>query len=336
MRPPGSRLRSLAQRFCDPSTLERLIDPLLADLRHEYADAVRRGERWRGRWIRLAGCIAFWKVAAIVLGRASTREWSTADRSAIGRTIRFSGLATTALTLFFMLPPVWKSLWHPGHRVLLFLALVPQAIPVALPMGVVFGVLCGFRGGGVTPRVRQTIVGLTIVSSLAMIVILGWVLPVGNQTFREVTFAAVSGAERVRIARGMNELSLGELWSLDPYQFHFRLALAFAPLALGVLTLNIATARPRASRHVVIGLNSLAICLGYYILLYAARPFAPGRDELAHSYRLAGVVAAWGPNLIVVAMGLLLHLRTRVRSAADPSRRDDGRRSADRSAVPPT
>src|SRR6185295_13556490 len=70
---PGTRLRSLAARLFDTSTMERLIDPAIADLQHEHEDAIRRGLVWRGRWIRLAGYAAFWKVAAMGISRASSR-----------------------------------------------------------------------------------------------------------------------------------------------------------------------------------------------------------------------------------------------------------------------
>ena len=72
---PGARLRSLARRFCDPATMERLIDPAIADLQCEHAEATRAGDRWRGRWAFASPATSrFWKVAAIGASRASTRE----------------------------------------------------------------------------------------------------------------------------------------------------------------------------------------------------------------------------------------------------------------------
>src|SRR4051812_17574040 len=54
MRRPGDRLHALAARLFDPSTMERLIDPVIADLQRERADALSRGQVWRGRWIYIA------------------------------------------------------------------------------------------------------------------------------------------------------------------------------------------------------------------------------------------------------------------------------------------
>ena len=40
---PGVRLRVIASRLCGAQTMERVIDPLIADLQLEHAEAVTRG-----------------------------------------------------------------------------------------------------------------------------------------------------------------------------------------------------------------------------------------------------------------------------------------------------
>jgi hypothetical protein len=308
---PGTRLRSLATRLLDPSTMERLIDPAIADLQSEHADVLAHGRVWQARWVRLAGYLAFWKLMAIGISRASSRGLIAPHDGAIGRTIRFSGFATTVVTLFFMWPPAWNSLSHPGHRLTIFLALVPQALSVALPMGVVFGVLYGLRGRVATARVRHAIVGLAVVCSLAMIVFVGWILPVSNQVFREVTFGGP-------LAPGTNELTIVELWrearnrlvipvitGRYAFEFHLRLALAFAPLALGLFSLGMATARRHASSILAVGAFALVSCFAYYTLMYYARLTYYARlDVRDHSL---AIVAAWGTNLAFLAMALLLN-----------------------------
>ena len=52
---PGDRLRSMASRVCGAAAMERLIDPVIADLQCEHGEAIRRGQVWRSRWIRMAG-----------------------------------------------------------------------------------------------------------------------------------------------------------------------------------------------------------------------------------------------------------------------------------------
>lgn len=51
MRGSLDRLRALAARLVDLRTMERVIEPLLADVQMEYEDANRRGRNasWRRR-----------------------------------------------------------------------------------------------------------------------------------------------------------------------------------------------------------------------------------------------------------------------------------------------
>ena len=52
----------MASRVCSARTMERLIDPVIADLQAEYAEAIRDGRTWRS-WVALiVGYIAFAKV----------------------------------------------------------------------------------------------------------------------------------------------------------------------------------------------------------------------------------------------------------------------------------
>jgi hypothetical protein len=337
MNAPGTRLRALATRFCDSRTLERLIDPVIADQQHEYANAVVRGDAWGRRRARLSGCIAFWKVALVAAGRASGQDVITADNGAVGRTIRFAGIATTLTTALLIWPPLSQApalVSGARNTVLLVIYLLPQALAITLTMGLIFGVLCGLRGREVSPRSRLAILALAFATSLAALAVAGWILPEANQAFREFMFAAVSGQRRVRLARGMNELSLVELWSTDAYQFHARLALAFAPLVLGMFSIELTTMMRRA-RTATTGAVALAVCFAYYVLLFTGRELAVGRSDLAPGYHVPGSIAAWAPNLLFAAAALLLRLRTRGRSAAGPSRLDGDPRSADQPVVPP-
>ena len=327
---PGDRLRSLALRLFSTSVMERLIDPAIADLQCEYAEAMRRGRIWRSRWIRFAGYLAFWKVAAVEMASIAATQpaWALADGGAVGRTIRFSGIATTVTVALL----VWMPLRNLSRQVifgdpsllrlsLLPLYLIPQALAVALPMGLVFGVLYGLRGRAVTVRSRTTIIALAVGVSLATLAVTGGLLPEANQAFRET----VAGRP---VARGLNELSLRELASGNPYQFHMRLALAVAPLTLGLFSLGLAAAIRASRRTWIATLISVAICFVYYVILYHG-------GRLAFDNRVPGFAGAWAANLVFAASALLLHLRTRGRSAARPSHPGDGPRSEGRPVIPP-
>ena len=74
---PGDRLQAFAAGWCSPDTMTRLIDPLIADLRHEHAEAVSRGRVWKSRLIQVAAWLAFLKV--LIVCAFLNREWTAAD-----------------------------------------------------------------------------------------------------------------------------------------------------------------------------------------------------------------------------------------------------------------
>jgi lipopolysaccharide export LptBFGC system permease protein LptF len=308
---PGAWLRSVATRFFDPSTMERLIDPAIADLQHEHDDAIRRGLVWRGRWLYAVGCIAVWKVIAASATAASTRaigDWACADGCALWRTIRYS-LATIAVVVALLIWPPLSSYSHriPANKVAwMVIYLVPQALLVAIPLGLMFGILSGLRGRVATTRVRRSVAALVIVCSIATFVLAAWTMPAANQAFREL----MAGH---RLQRGINEMTLVELaptaenvWAVTAtatrlaFEFHFRLALAFASLALGPFAIAVTAAWRGAYRVrglVIVGfLSSIA----YYVLLFWARQAGYARDQQPN------VVVAWIPNLVFLALTLLL------------------------------
>lgn len=61
VRPPGSRLNALADFFCSPKTMARVVRPILADLQSEYFAALAEGRIWKARWTCVRGYLSFWK-----------------------------------------------------------------------------------------------------------------------------------------------------------------------------------------------------------------------------------------------------------------------------------
>src|SRR6266508_2210507 len=98
---PGTHLRSFASRVCSRPTMDRLIDPVIADMQCEHEQATRKGQRWRRRWTLLEGYFAFWSVLAVhvpvVWTRRITREWAASDDWAVGR-----ALGSAALTMIIL------------------------------------------------------------------------------------------------------------------------------------------------------------------------------------------------------------------------------------------
>ena len=86
MRNPGARLRSLAARVFSAATMERVIDPWLADLEHEHAHAIGRRHRLRRALMLIEAYFAFWKVVGrlgIGWATGALRSWAAADDRAM-------------------------------------------------------------------------------------------------------------------------------------------------------------------------------------------------------------------------------------------------------------
>lgn len=57
--PPGYWLRRLAEPIFHSQTYERVFAPLIADLEHEHAEALSKGQTWRARWIVVRSYVDF-------------------------------------------------------------------------------------------------------------------------------------------------------------------------------------------------------------------------------------------------------------------------------------
>ena len=94
MMAPTGRLRRFLSRHCSTATMERLVDPILTDIRVEAAKA----GRWTNLWIHLAGVAALFKALA-TYGWSQFwmfREWPDDDRRVLVRTLAYSVAATAA------------------------------------------------------------------------------------------------------------------------------------------------------------------------------------------------------------------------------------------------
>jgi hypothetical protein len=290
---PGERLRALASRLCSEIAMERLIDPVLADLQREDADAARRGQVWRRRRLRIAGTLAFWKVIGLHTATRApllAREWAAADQHAVGRTVAFSATFIAALTLLFAWLPLSSSVIERDHLgyytkfsghdlAWLVLYMAPQAMAVGVPLGFPCGVLFGLRRRTPTARARRSIFLIALASSALMLIVVGWIMPESNQAFRDL----LAGH---RIPRGDNELTLGSLWArADWFQYHQRLALSCATVVLTWFACRVMTAR----RSIMLGLAGVVIYACTALMFRASHAAPPA-------------LAAWLPNLIMAGV----------------------------------
>ena len=325
MKRPGARLRAIAARLCCAHTMERLVDPTLADLQADNENAVSGNRKWESRRIFVLGHIALVQVMAVHGGmramgilRYSTGE----DRRALIRTLGASAVIVIVGTLVLAMVPFLNvvSRSRPDSAELA-LYLIPQALPLSIPVGLTFGILWGFGRVAASPRSRTLILLLATMASVASFTMLAWVVPTANQAFR------VSMIGRP-VLKGANELTLGELRQLlEPgtgeqrpvaapsdlrslaLNYHGRWALAGAPLVLALFAVAL-TSRRQWGRIMPLLAGCLAI-FGYYVVMYSARRLGLDRT-------LSAFAAAWTPNVafLILSVAVILLGSQRANGAA--------------------
>ena len=324
MRHPGERLRALAARVFDARAMERLIDPVIADLQAEYGAAARAGRTWTSLWVRLAGYAALLKIVVVCGWReamVAKHEWTANDRRGLVRVIGFSVAPVMGITVLLELTPLMQSLNSRSVDAGVVLTLIPQALAIAVPVGAMLGILFGLHDGVLSRRLSSAIVVLSVICSAASFANLAWMVPSANHSFR-LLVADRLGANPQTVQKGPNELTLDELGrriqSLrsgvtaaprDVHQlegsYYSRWALAFAPLVLALLALSIVSRR--SVGRPMLSVAACVACFGYYVLLYLAR-------ALAVSGEMPSVLVAWLPNVTVALVATLMTM-TSTRSA---------------------
>jgi hypothetical protein len=257
---PGLQLRAIAARLFDRSTLERLVDPLIADLQFEHAEAMRHGHLWRARWSRVAGCIAFWKVA---IHAWFATNWQAARAIAVAFS---TGMLITTLAVLVVLANTPATVSTQGKMAWLVLYLLPQGLAIGLPICLASGLFIWLRGEGADASRHRTVLRLMRLALVLGVVNAGWIAPAANNTYRNLVSA--------------------------------RLALAIAPMPLGVLALAGAKTGRRRSAAIVV-LTTLTLFAGCYLLF--------SDNDIATLMRwIPALAIAWIPDAIVaVAIGTL-------------------------------
>jgi hypothetical protein len=255
MRRPGDRLRAFGTRWYSSGTMTRVVEPLIADLQLEHAQAVRSGRVWKARAIHAAGWIAFLKILAICAWAGTNwlgQGWTADDRKALLSAVTLSTAMIAIAVVLLELPFVSNTgvLLNPSPR--RFVYLVPQAFSLALTMGATLGIVFGLGGRPFSRRVGVSVIVLALTGSVVSFVNLAWVTPAANQAFRVL----VSG--QTEFVPGIPELSIGELSReidrfRDPsfaqfgyllalaFNLHTRVALSLSPLVFAFFALSISS-----------------------------------------------------------------------------------------------
>jgi len=306
---PGLSLRALAARVCSARTLDRLIDPTIADLQREHGQARRRGAIWTARWVRLRGCLSVATLltyAAVGDASYAIGHWNPGEAAYLRRSsIVF--LATTIVTTMLITYPQ-PHRYSDVHvdLALLTIYLIPSILPLSTASAALLAIVCGGRER-LTRKLTAAVLTAGFVCSIVMFADMAWVVPDSNQAFRELIFSEIRAREGLGpLVRGDNEMSMSELRQqivLEPdnarrhafaFTYHARWSLAFGPLVLaGLALLLMASMRRTAPRAVV----ACALCVGYWLA------FLSSRGAMRAGFPV--VLAAWLPNLIFLGVCLI-------------------------------
>lgn len=75
-KPPGALLMLVADFFCSTRTFERVVRPIVSDMRFEYWEALDAGRRGKAAWICLRGYWSFFKALGLYsIARAVFEIW---------------------------------------------------------------------------------------------------------------------------------------------------------------------------------------------------------------------------------------------------------------------
>ena len=225
---PGARLVLLAQRVIDRRTMMRLVEPAIADLRHEYQDASHQPGQWPRRRALVRGYVSLMRIApAVAFGclQRGASGFAREDDGLLGQLLLITGVAAAVLTALLALP---ASRFHIGHAPLLLALVVPQALAVGLPLGWLVGTLVALRE---RPMLRSRVAAarlavVTLVVCVCTLLTTGWLVPAANQRFRVVVATTLASRDGrpvpVNLAPGANEMTFAELsrrialWAATP------------------------------------------------------------------------------------------------------------------------
>lgn len=307
MRQPGDRIRAIASRLFAERTMERVVEPAVADLQCEYEEARVHGRRWRARLTLVRSYLA---LAKALLWLAVRTAWHGGGaRSEVARTCVVSAIAAAVTTVALVIPPLldwprWQA--DPGFTALLSLTLVPQALPLSIPAGLCVAVLWAMRGKAVTWRRIGTVLAIALACTAVVWVVLEWMIPQANQGFREMIAARLSNGRVVALEPGLNELGLSRLGQRsDPAAVrHFQLlwALCFASVPLSLFAFGLARYVRRTVWAVAL---AMALCNSYFAILWTAAESAAA---------MPGALSAWIANLVCLLVGGALLVRAPRRS----------------------
>jgi len=292
--------------------MERIVDPLIADLQHEHARTVQERRVWRSRVVHIAGWIVSFKVLVICAWKelAAAERWTADERKGLVRMLAMTPVLIVGLTGAFLYrsgnnyPSV---LLHVSSKRFLYLA--PVTFVGAVAVGPALGLMFGFVGRRVTRRLAATAILLGVAASAATFVDVGWVRPASLIRYRILVFGETDPTPRMgeqsiaALARHIETFTdpafahFGYLGALS-FDYHTRVAISFSPLVFTLLALSMMFGGFR--RRWILGAAVCVLFVGWSTLRGYITPW--GRVQLP------AYVAAWAPEGAILATAALITL----------------------------
>jgi hypothetical protein len=290
-----SRVRRWLARICGERTMSRVVDPVLSDIE------VERRPRWRG-YLTLARALALHGVLSAGTWPArAMRE----DGGALTKVAASFLVTSLALTMLLEIP-MWSN-----RSAAVIVLLAPQALALAMPAALLLAIPFALARSPLSPRLVRRIAALAVLLvpfTFANIRL----VPAANQRYREVTAGQP-------LEKGPNELALSELrqrtevLNLTPggrraargleYLYQVRVALALAPLPIGLAALLLARSARTRRRAVAAGAAT--------IVAYVGALFAVAELQgtlLSGTLAAAPLLLAWLPNGMLAGSAVLIYL----------------------------
>jgi lipopolysaccharide export system permease LptF/LptG-like protein len=306
---PGRTLHRFAKFVLPAHVCEQIVDAQLADFQHEWASAPSAPAR---ALVLVRGYLAF---AVVLVSCAVGMRGITGDERRALRRVFTIGLAGTLVSIAVMAVAFMGTFHTPVHadaarlaewqrfRVMMFLNIASQLLPDAVAVGLVCGVAIGLQRHA-SRASRRVILGVALVSCVAVFVLSSWLLP--------PAFRALSQVIRGQPSALPAAVTLGDTWrgmvaaehtaTLGPggirsaeVGYHLRWSWPFAIVALGLFALSLV--HQRRTVRIVLGIAASAA----YLYLMRELPF-----KLVWESRLSPIVVAWLPNLVFVGLSLIV------------------------------
>lgn len=317
---PGRTLHRFAKFLLPPGVCEQIIAAQLADFQHEWASASSSSQR---AFILIRGYLAF---CVVFVSCAVDMPAITPDERRALRLVFTIAVAGTLVAMAAMAMAFMGNVPVPAHaspariaelqrfRWVMFFNFASQLLPLAASVGLVCGIAIGLQRHA-SRASRRVVHVVAAASCVAIFVMSSWLLPPAfralSQVIRGQPSAGLPAAATLGdVRRAMVVIERtptagpGGIRGTE-VGYDLRWSWPFATFALGLFALSLIH-RGRTAR-IVLGISG---CVVYFDLM---------RDltqTLVWDSRLAPIVVAWLPNLLFVALSIVIMTMSRPQARA--------------------